>query len=112
MDMKNVIGNIIILEIAPAKTDIRIISIIPIHFKWKIKHINLAKIAKNSDKTIVNINEAERLVLSIGDHLNSGSKVPIWRLVLNLDAKDPNILPLIPIAPGIRTRSPGNKSKK
>ena len=34
------------------------------------------------------------------------------RLVDNLEAKDPKIFPLMPIAPGIITKSPGNVSKK
>ena len=34
------------------------------------------------------------------------------RLVDNLDANEPKIFPLIPIAPGIITRSPGNVSRK
>ena len=36
----------------------------------------------------------------------------MWRLVDNLDAKDPKMFPLIPIAPGIKTKSPGNVSRK
>ena len=34
------------------------------------------------------------------------------KLVDNLDAKEPNIFPLMPIAPGIITKSPGNVSRK
>lgn len=34
------------------------------------------------------------------------------KLVDNLEAKDPKIFPLIPIAPGITTNKPGNVSKK
>ena len=36
----------------------------------------------------------------------------MWRFVDNLEAKDPKIFPLIPIAPGIITKSPGNVSRK
>lgn len=34
------------------------------------------------------------------------------KLVDNLEAKEPKIFPLIPIAPGIITNSPGNASSK
>ena len=34
------------------------------------------------------------------------------KLVDNLEAKDPKIFPLIPMAPGIMTKSPGNVSRK
>ena len=34
------------------------------------------------------------------------------KLVESLDAKDPKIFPLIPIAPGIITSKPGNAFKK
>ena len=34
------------------------------------------------------------------------------KLVDNLEAKEPKIFPLIPIAPGITTNSPGNVSRK
>ena len=34
------------------------------------------------------------------------------RLLDNLDANDPKIFPLIPIAPGITTNNPGNASRK
>ena len=34
------------------------------------------------------------------------------KLVDNLDAKEPKIFPLIPIAPGIITKSPGKVSRK
>ena len=34
------------------------------------------------------------------------------RLVDNLDAKEPKMFPLIPIAPGITTSNPGNVSRK
>lgn len=36
----------------------------------------------------------------------------MWRLVDNLEAKEPKIFPLIPIAPGIITNNPGNVSRK
>ena len=38
--------------------------------------------------------------------------IPRCKLVDNLDAKEPNIFPLMPIAPGIITKSPGNVSRK
>ena len=44
----------------------------------------------------------------MGDVFSSGDKVPIWRFEPNLEPNAPNIFPLIPIAPGIRTRSPGS----
>ena len=34
------------------------------------------------------------------------------RFVDSLDANEPKIFPLIPIAPGIKTKSPGNVSRK
>ena len=34
------------------------------------------------------------------------------RLVDSLEANEPKIFPLIPIAPGITTKSPGNVSRK
>lgn len=38
--------------------------------------------------------------------------IPMCKLVDNLEAKEPKIFPLIPIAPGMITKSPGNASRK
>jgi len=49
-------------------------------------------------------------LLNILDFLSSGDKVPICRLEFKQDPNAPNRLPLITIAPGIKTSNPGNAS--
>lgn len=52
------------------------------------------------------------LLFKSSENSNSGDIKPMWRLVDSLDANDPNMFPLIPIAPGMTTKSPGNVSRK
>ena len=44
--------------------------------------------------------------------MNWGDIKPMCRLVESLEAKEPKIFPLIPIAPGTITKRPGNVSRK
>lgn len=111
-EMNIVIGSIIILEIAPAITLINIKSTKAIDSKLSNKQNNLAIIAKNSDNISVNTNEEIMLLFKFFENSNLGEIIPMCRLVDNLDAKEPKIFPLIPIAPGIITSSPGNAFKK
>ena len=69
-------------------------------------------IAKNSDNTNVKTNEAKMFWFKSVENLNLGDIIPIWRFVESLDANEPKILPLIPMAPGIITSNPGNVSRK
>ena len=107
-----VIGSIINDETRPATKLINIKSIRLILSKPNIIQINLAIIAKNKESTSVNIKDTVIFSINTSDFLNSGVKIPIWRFVDNLELNDPKIFPLIPIAPGIRTKSPGNVSRK
>ena len=111
-DMNIVIGSIIKLDIIPAMILINIKSIKEIESKLKIIQNNLAIIAKNKDKTNVNTKEDIILLFNCSDNSNLGDIIPICKLVESLDAKDPKILPLIPIAPGIITSNPGKAFKK
>ena len=74
-------------------------------------HSIFAKIAKNSDKTNVKTKDENMLYFSSSENSNLGEIIPMCKLVESLEAKDPKIFPLIPIAPGIITRSPGNNSR-
>jgi hypothetical protein len=80
--------------------------------KLKRTQIPLATNAKKIDNINVNIIEDIIFSVKILDFFSSGDKIPIWRLEPNLELNAPNIFPLIPIAPGIKTKSPGNVSKK
>ena len=107
-----VTGSIITVEINPANTLINTKSTILILSKLKRIQIILAIIAKNKDK--INVKIKEDIIFSVNtlDFLKSGSKIPICKLELSLDPKEPKIFPLIPIAPGIITSNPGNASRK
>ena len=107
-----VIGSIIKLDINPAITQMKIKSINEIDSKCSIIQNNLAIIAKNKDN--INVKTKAEIILSFNssENLNSGDIKPICRLVESLEAKDPKMFPLIPIAPGIIMINPGNVSKK
>ena len=75
-------------------------------------HNILAIIAKNKDNTIVKTKDANILKFNCSENSNSGDIIPMCKLVDNLDANDPKIFPLMPIAPGIITNKPGNVSRK
>lgn len=68
--------------------------------------------AKNNDKTSVRTNEENILWFSSSENSNFADIIPMCKLVDNLEAKEPKMFPLIPIAPGIITNSPGNVSRK
>ena len=107
-----VIGSIIKLEINPAIVQINIKSIMLIDGEFnKIQNI-FATIPKNMDKTRVKTNEEKILLFKSSENLNFGEIKPMCKLVDNLDANDPKIFPLIPIAPGMTTNKPGNVSRK
>jgi len=110
--MNIVTGSIIAMEIIPAIRLIRIKSTISIDGNPNITQITLAIIAKNKDKNKVNTNEEKILLINSSEWLNLGSIIPICNAVDNLEAKEPKIFPLIPIAPGIRTNNPGKVSRK
>ena len=107
-----VIGSIIILEITPAIILIKIKSIKEIELKLNTKQNILARIAKNKDNIIVKTKEETILLFNCSDNSNFGEIIPICKFVESLDAKDPKIFPLIPMAPGIITSKPGKVSKK
>lgn len=111
-EMNIVTGSIIAMEIIPAIRLIRIKSTISIDGNPNITQITLAIIAKNKDKNKVNTNEEKILLINSSEWLNLGSIIPICNAVDNLEAKEPKIFPLIPIAPGIRTNNPGKVSRK
>lgn len=69
-------------------------------------------IAKNIDKINVKTKDEKILLFKSSENSNCGDINPMCKLVDNLEANDPKIFPLIPIAPGIRTNKPGNVSKK
>lgn len=73
---------------------------------------SLATIPKNIDKTNVKTNDAKILLSKSSENSKCGAIKPMCKLVDNLEAKDPKIFPLIPIAPGITTNKPGNASRK
>lgn len=64
------------------------------------------------DKTSVKTKDENMLLFKSSENSNSGDMSPMCRLVDNLEAKDPKIFPLIPIAPGMTTNNPGNASRK
>ena len=105
-------GNITIVEIKPAIMEIKVKSTKLILSNPNIIHIPLAKKAKNIDNSSVKINEDNIFSDNIFERLSSGDNKPMWRFVERRDPRAPNIFPLIPIAPGIRTKSPGNAVKK
>ena len=111
-EMNIVTGSIIAMEIIPAIRLIRIKSTISIDGNPNITQITLAIIAKNKDKNKVNTNEEKILLINSAEWLNLASIIPICNAVDNLEAKEPKIFPLIPIAPGIRTNNPGKVSRK
>ena len=71
----------------------------------------LAANARKIDIIMVRIMAEMMFWFKTGDFFSSGVKVPIWRFEPNLEPNAPNMFPLIPIAPGIRTRSPGSISR-
>ena len=72
----------------------------------------LAIIAKNIDKTNVSTKDENILWFNCSENSNSGDMIPMCRFVDNLEANEPKMFPLIPIAPGMITKSPGNVSRK
>jgi hypothetical protein len=72
----------------------------------------LATIAKNNDKNNVKTKDETILSFNSLENSNFGDIIPICKLVDSLDAKEPKIFPLIPIAPGIITIKPGKVSRK
>ena len=68
--------------------------------------------AKNKDNTKVRTKEEIILLFNCSENSNFGDIIPMCKFVESLDAKDPKIFPLIPIAPGIITSNPGNVSRK
>ena len=107
-----VTGSIMRLEITPAIMLINMKSIKETDSKCMTIHNTLAIIAKNKDKINVKTNEETILLFSCSDSSNFGDIIPMCRLVESLEANDPKMFPLIPIAPGIITSKPGNVSKK
>jgi len=102
----------IALEIAPAIILINMKSINDIDSKLNIIQKILARIAKNKDNIIVKTKADMILLFNCSDNSNFGEIIPICKFVESLDANDPKIFPLIPIAPGIITSSPGKALRK
>lgn len=102
-----VIGSIMIVDTKPAMNEIKTKSKMLMLSNPKSMQTPFAITASKIDNTIVKISEAVMFSLKISDLLNSGDNVPIWRWVLSLEPKDPKMFPLIPIAPGMITISPG-----
>ena len=100
------------MEITPAIILIKIKSIRDIDSKFNNIQNTLAAIAKNNDNINVKTNDETILLFNCSDNSNLGDIIPICKLVDSLEAKEPKIFPLIPIAPGIITSKPGNVSKK
>lgn len=75
-------------------------------------HRPFATTAKNIDKTSVKTKEENMLLFSSSENSNSGEMIPMCRLVDSLEANEPKIFPLIPMAPGIITKRPGKVSRK
>ena len=71
-----------------------------------------ATIPKNIDKTKVKTNDEKILLFKYSENSKLGDIKPMCKLVESLEAKEPKMFPLIPIAPGITTKSPGNVSRK
>ncbi len=107
-----VIGSIITFEITPAREQISIKSIKPIDGYFNKRQKILPTIPKNIDKTNVKTNEENIFAFNSSENLNLGDIKPMCKFVDNLEAKEPKIFPLIPIAPGIITKSPGKVSRK
>lgn len=105
-------GSIIILEIRPPIIEIKVKSTKLILSNPIIIHIPLAIKAKNIDNNRVKINEDNIFSDNILERLSSGDNKPMWRFVERREPRAPNIFPLIPIAPGIRTNNPGKAVKK
>lgn len=105
-------GSIIILEIKPPIIEIKVKSTTLMLSNSNIIHIPLAMKAKNIDNIRVKINEDNIFSDSILERLSSGDNKPMWRFVERREPRAPNIFPLIPIAPGIRTINPGKAVKK
>ena len=107
-----VIGSIIKLEIMPAIVQINTKSITDIDGEFNNIQNILATIPKNIDKIRVNTNDENILLFKSSENSNSGDIKPMCKLEDSLDANDPKMFPLMPMAPGITTRSPGNVSRK
>ena len=107
-----VIGSIIKLEIIPAIVQINMKSITDIDGELSRMQNILATIPKNIDNTNVKTKDENILLFKSSENSNSGEIKPMCRLVDSLDANEPKMFPLIPIAPGITTKRPGNVSKK
>ena len=110
-EMNIVIGSITMLDINPAIKEINTKSKRLMLGKLNMMQTAFAIIPSKTDKTIVRIIEEVIFSVRMSERLNSGDNVPIWRCVLNLEPKDPKMFPLIPIAPGMITMSPGNVSR-
>lgn len=67
---------------------------------------------KNMDKTNVKTKDVKILKFNCSENSNCGDIIPMCKFDDNLEAKEPKIFPLIPMAPGIITKSPGNASRK
>ena len=111
-DTNIVIGSIIKFEIMPAITQISMKSVKSMDGWCSRIHNILDTTAKNKDNTIVKTNDEYILWFSCSENSNFGDIIPMCRLVDSLDANEPNMFPLIPIAPGITTSNPGNVSRK
>ncbi len=107
-----VIGSIIKFDIIPAIVQINMKSMTDIEGEFNRMQNILATIPKNIDKTNVKTNDEKMLLFKSSENSNSGDIRPICRLVDSLEANEPKMFPLIPIAPGITTKSPGNVSRK
>ena len=68
--------------------------------------------AKNKDNTNVKTKDENMLWFKSSENSNFGDIIPMLRFVDSLEANEPKMFPLIPIAPGIITKSPGNVSRK
>jgi hypothetical protein len=95
-------------ENIPPRTEMTVKSIILILSNPKRIQKPLAANARKIDIITVRIIAEIMFWFKTGDFFNSGVRIPIWRLEPSLDPNAPNIFPLIPIAPGMRTRRPGS----
>lgn len=111
MEINMVAGKRSAPENIPPKTDITVKSTRVILSNPIIMQNPLAINARNMDIIIVKMIAELIFWFNKFDFLSFGDRVPIWRFEPNLEPKAPNIFPLIPIAPGINTKSPGRIKK-
>lgn len=111
MEIKIVAGKSSAPENIPPRTEITVKSTMLILSNPKRRQKDLAANARKIDIITVKIMAEMMFWFKICDFFNSGVKVPIWRFEPNLEPNAPNMFPLIPIAPGMRTRSPGSISR-